>query len=133
MKDFRSLLEQQFAEKFYKHIEAYEDDKIPYTLDLNRKYYLPDFRVSINKYIETKGLFTESERDKMAAVVSQNTEITIVMVFQNKNTVIPELNLTYSEWCDQHNITNFGFQEELEIKMWLLKNKRRNTKWQQNQ
>ena len=56
-------------------------------------------------YLETKGRFTGSDRQKMKAVKTQNPESTVVIVFQDPNKTISKVSkTTYAQWCDKNDI-----------------------------
>ena len=58
----------------------YESTKVPYTIQHN---YHPDFVLSNNVYLETKGYWDPEDRRKVLAVKRDNPDIDLRMVFQS--------------------------------------------------
>lgn len=104
MNQYKSKFEQKFAQKLQQlNLPVkYEPDTITYTLT---NTYKPDWKISDNVYIETKGLWEPSDRRKILAVINQNPSITIIMCFQNPNIPINKgSKTTYAKFCDKHGI-----------------------------
>lgn len=78
----------------------YEPEEIPYRLDLK---YNPDWKIG-NVYIETKGKFDYDSRRKMLAVISQNPDKDIRLVFMRNNKLGKGSKTKYGDWCDKHGI-----------------------------
>lgn len=101
---FRSGLERQVADllnKFNVDFE-YESLKVPYTIPHN---YNPDFILANGICLETKGYWEAEDRRKILAVIQQNPELNLKMVFQDPNKKISKKSKTsYSAWCDKHGI-----------------------------
>tara|TARA_R110000822_G_scaffold96884_3_gene220295 strand:+ start:3268 stop:3687 length:420 start_codon:yes stop_codon:yes gene_type:complete len=71
---------------------------------INRSY-TPDFVFLDGKIIiEAKGLFTPSDRTKMAQVVMQHGEIDIRMLFMRDQWCTRNKRQRYSDWCNAHQI-----------------------------
>ena len=102
---YKSLLERDFALKWLKprKIKAdYEVDRFSY---VKTHFYIPDWKIKKDVYLETKGKFTSSDRSKTLAVVQAYPKIKIIMVFANAyNKLSKKSKTTYADWCDQHNI-----------------------------
>lgn len=70
--------------------------------------YTPDFVIGPSKYIETKGIFSPTDRKKMQLIKEQFPNVTIYLLFQRNNR-INEKGEKYSDWCDQNEyIYAFG-------------------------
>ena len=78
---FRSGLEEQVAESLdtLGVIYEYESTRIPYTLQCN---YNPDFILANGVHLEAKGYFTGKDRRKILAVLKDNPDLDLRMVFQ---------------------------------------------------
>jgi hypothetical protein len=100
LKPYKSKFEKEFHEKYPKL--KYEVDYLVYTVDHK---YNPDFKVKEGVYIETKGLFTATDRAKHLYVREQYPDIKIYLVFQNPNNRLSRVSrTTYGEWCTKHGI-----------------------------
>lgn len=78
----------------------YEPECLNYKLELK---YVPDWKIG-DTYIETKGKFDYDSRRKMAAVIAQNPDKDIRLVFMRNNKLGRGSKMTYGMWCDAHNI-----------------------------
>ena len=68
--------------------------------------YTPDFVITTASgkviVVETKGLWTVADRQKMVQVVQQNPDVDLRMVFQNPNNKIAKgSKTTYENWCNK--------------------------------
>jgi len=80
----------------------YESTKVPYTIQHN---YHPDFVLSNNVYLETKGYWDPEDRRKVLAVKRDNPDLDLRMVFQSPyNTISKKSKTTYAKWCEKHDI-----------------------------
>jgi hypothetical protein len=101
---YKSKLEQTTAHllKSNGYPVNYEPDKISYLLSNN---YIPDWKITDNVYVETKGRWVATDRRKIKEVILQNPNITIIMCFQDPNMKITKNSkTTYAKWCDKNNI-----------------------------
>ena len=109
---YRSGLEEKCAAQ----IEAagltvhFEEDKLKYTWPKRQSTYTPDFKLPTKEggyfYIESKGRFTVSDRQKHLLIKEQLPDIEILFVFSNENAKLYKGSKTsYAQWCDKH-----GFQ-----------------------
>ena len=102
---YRSGLENKVNEQL-KNIGivfTYETLKIEWE-DLAYRKYTPDFILSNGIIIETKGLFTASDRRKHLLIQKQHPELDIRFVFSNCNSKLNKRSkTTYASWCDKHN------------------------------
>ena len=109
---YRSGLEEKCAAQ----IEAagltvhFEEDKLKYTWPKRQSTYTPDFKLPTKEggyfYIESKGRFTVSDRQKHLLIKEQLPDIEIRFVFSNENAKLYKGSKTsYAQWCDKH-----GFQ-----------------------
>jgi hypothetical protein len=100
-------LKSKFEKRFYDEITrrgldfGYETESLKYHLDLS---YKPDWKVSDGVYIETKGKFDYVERRKMLAVLNDNPDKEVRMVFMRNQKLGKGSKMTYGEWCDKHGI-----------------------------
>jgi len=105
MKGYRSGLEEGLDDILKaKGVDGqYEQHKIKYTKPATNHVYTPDFRLPNGIYIETKGRFVLSDRQKHLLIKQQQPELDIRFVFQNsKNKIRKGSKTTYGDWCDKH-------------------------------
>ena len=103
---FRSKFEARFSEEFGL---AYEQDSFKYLIPATTHQYTPDWRVSDSVYIETKGVFTAADRQKLLYIKEQHPEIIVAIVFQ-KDLFLGKRLGTCLSWC-----VKFGFIAFLEV------------------
>lgn len=95
MPKFKSNLERDFHRTFKL---PYEPVALPYVVTHR---YTPDFQVSANAYIETKGMFVGADRSKHLQVKKQHPHIEVLFVFQEPNRRLSKASrTTYSQWCE---------------------------------
>ena len=81
----------------------YETVKIEWQ-DLAYRTYTPDFVLPNGIIIETKGLFTASDRRKHIFVQKQHPELDIRFIFTNCNSKLnKKSHTTYGKWCEKNN------------------------------
>jgi Phage endonuclease I len=106
-KGYRSKFELDFSKKLkeLKLKALYESEKIHYIQPEKRRTYNPDWTIGKNKYIEQKGRFTTSDRQKTLLVQLSNPNIKVYLIFQNSNITLSKVsNTTYGMWCDKNGI-----------------------------
>lgn len=92
---------------------AYEDERLPYTLD---KHYIPDFSVGpsgdpLRIIFEAKGRFTSFDRSKMLAVKAAHPDRDIRMVFMRDNFLYKGSKTRYTEWARNNGFKATVFPE----------------------
>jgi predicted nuclease of restriction endonuclease-like RecB superfamily len=103
-KTFRSKLEEQVAALLdqLKVPYEYETAKVAYTI---MHHYNPDFILPNGIYLESKGYWDAKDRRKILAVVKDNPDIDLRMVFQAPfNKISKKSRTTYAQWCERHGI-----------------------------
>lgn len=99
---YRSNFEATFAD-LLESIDTsytYEPDSFDYVVTHS---YTPDFRITSNIYVETKGLLDASDRSKMIRVKKQHPKLVIVLCFMNPNLKLNKTSkTTYRTWADKH-------------------------------
>lgn len=114
---FRSGLERNFNTLFGKLIQGYETERLEYTLTHT---YTPDWTIAPNVYMETKGIWDSADRTKIAAVLREHPEITIVMVFQKPfMTISKSSSTTYAAWCNKKKIPWFEAADRFGIEKFI--------------
>lgn len=101
-KGYRSGLEEQISDQLNeKGIDGqYEKNIISYTKPATKHKYTPDFRLPNDIFIETKGRFVLSDRQKHILIKQQCPELDIRFVFQNsKGKIRKGSKTTYADWC----------------------------------
>jgi len=124
LKLFRSGFERSVAEDLdkRKHVYEFEPFKIPYTVPVQNRTYLPDFVLQNGIIIECKGRFLSKDRSKMLLVREQNPDLDIRFVFQNPNVAIRKgSKTTVSMWCDKNN---FLWASKVIPRGWLKNDKK---------
>lgn len=103
---YRSGLEQRFQTACEANgwNLAYEASKIKYVIPASNHTYTPDFTVTSNVYIETKGLWTGSDRKKAVLIKEQHPEITILYVLQRNQGLSKKSKTTYLDWADKNGL-----------------------------
>ena len=101
---FRSKLEEQVAALLdqLKVPYEYESCQVAYTI---QHHYNPDFILPNGIYLESKGYWDAKDRRKILAVVKDNPDIDLRMVFQAPfNKISKKSKTTYAQWCERHGI-----------------------------
>lgn len=99
-----------FEEKFHDKVKEmgydlpYEKDKIKYTIPESLHTYTPDFTVTKNVFIETKGQWTTQDRKKALFIKEQHPEITILYVLYRNQKLSKKSTTTYLDWALKHDI-----------------------------
>jgi hypothetical protein len=84
---------------------TYESIKIEWE-DLAYRTYTPDFILSNNIIVETKGMFTTADRRKHLCIKKQHPELDIRFVFENSRRKLRKgAKSTYGEWCVKYGFT----------------------------
>ena len=119
---FRSKLEERVASLLEGLGVSYEYEhaQVPYII---QHHYVPDFVLPNHVHIETKGYWAPSDRRKILAVVRDNPDLDLRMVFQAPyNTISKKSKTTYAMWCEKNN---FKWCDKNIPKEWMVKNVRR--------
>ena len=82
----------------------YESVVLSYTIPATKHRYTPDFILENGIIIEAKGNFTAPQRKKMAAVIEQNPDLDIRMLFMRNNPITKTSKTKYSDWCEKREI-----------------------------
>ena len=90
---------------------AYEQDKIKYVIPASNHTYTPDFTVTKNVYIETKGLWVSSDRKKAALIKEQHPDITILYVLQRNQGITKKSKTTYLDWAAKNGLDACTFSD----------------------
>lgn len=94
----------------------YEKVKLAYRVEKNC-IYSPDFPLTPNLYIETKGRFQTADRMKMLLVKAQHPDIEFRFVFSNSRSRISKASkTTYGAWCDKNG---FKYADKLIPQEWI--------------
>ena len=101
---FRSKLEESVAALLDQvgALYEYETHKVAYTI---MHHYNPDFILPSGIMLEAKGYWDPEDRRKILAVVRDNPDIDLRMVFQAPfNKISKKSKTTYAQWCEKHDI-----------------------------
>tara|TARA_R100000995_G_scaffold35444_1_gene16168 strand:- start:850 stop:1191 length:342 start_codon:yes stop_codon:yes gene_type:complete len=87
-----------------KVVFTFEETKLKYTKPQKIHTYTPDFFLPAqNIYIETKGLFSTADRQKMKLIKEQYPKLDIRFIFSNaKAKINKKSKTTYGMWCDKY-------------------------------
>ena len=99
----------------------YEQTKIKYIIPESTHTYTPDFQVTSNVFIETKGLWTATERKKARLVKEQHPDKTILYVLQRNQKLTRSSNTTYLDWAIKHGIDACLFSNKEHWQEFILK------------
>lgn len=109
---FKSGLERRFAATCNDLGVGFEYESETFDYQVPPQKYTPDFKIGPQTFVETKGKFTDADRKKMLAVLSQNPDIKLVLVFSNPDTKVRKgAKLSYKEWCEKKGIACAGIDE----------------------
>lgn len=111
--EYRSGLEQRFqdATTDLGYNFAYEQDKIKYTVPESKHSYTPDFTVTNNVYIETKGLWTAADRKKACLIREQHPEVNILYVLYRDQRLSKKSKTTYLTWAAKNGLEACTFSD----------------------
>ena len=115
---YRSGLEDKIATylKDNKIKFLYEKVKIEWE-DLAYRTYTPDFILPNGIIIETKGIFTVSDRRKHLCIQKQHSNLDIRFVFTNSNRKLRKgAKYSYAEWCLKYD---FKYYDRIIPEDWL--------------
>lgn len=115
---FKSGLEEKIAAQLKKEgiNPNYEKLKLPFLEHRNRTY-TPDFPITNNLIIETKGRFVTADRMKMKIIKEQYPNLDIRFIFTNSKTRISKTSkTTYGMWCDKYG---FKYADKTIPQEWL--------------
>ena len=117
---FRSGLEEAIAEELAVNgvIFSYEGSKLKYIKPEKEHTYTPDFFLPVQQiFIETKGLFTTADRQKMKLVRAQYPNLDIRFIFSNsKSRISKKSKTTYGMWCERYG---FHYADKPIPKDWI--------------
>ena len=81
----------------------YEPDRINFIQPEKKRFYLPDFKLRENVYIEAKGKWTSEDRAKHLWIKEQHPNITVYLLFQNAGVKLNKRSKTsYGDWADKN-------------------------------
>jgi hypothetical protein len=103
---YKSGLENKFQEacKLRGWELPYEANKIKYVIPASNHTYTPDFTVTNNVYIETKGLWTGTDRKKAVFIKEQHPNITILYVLQRNQKISKKSATSYLDWAEKNGL-----------------------------
>jgi hypothetical protein len=81
-------------------VVQYEPDKLPFVQPAVERYYVPDFKLGKDNYVEVKGRLTLEDRKKMLWVKEQHPDKLFRIIFGNGNNKITKKSrTTYLDWA----------------------------------
>lgn len=106
----KAIYKSGFEEKFKAATEErgwdlkYEKDRIKYIIPEKVHTYTPDFTVTDNVYIETKGLWPATERKKALLIKEQFPSVSILYVLYRNQRLFKSSKTTYLEWAEKNGL-----------------------------
>lgn len=124
----RSGFEKKVAQCLESHkVEyGYETLVLGYTIPATKHRYTPDFVLPNGIIVEAKGAFTAPQRKKMAAVIEQNPDKDIRMLFMRNNPINKSSRTKYSDWCEKRGIPYHVSANGTVPDEWLAEKKKNN-------
>lgn len=124
--DYRSHFEREVGE-FLGTRAVHEPERIYFTQPSKQRFYLPDFKTEGGIFIECKGRWVASDRQKHVWLKEQHPDKRIILLFQDaKIRLSKRSKTTYGEWATKNNLEWYswkdGFPEDI-----ITKNETRNS------
>lgn len=118
--DYRSKFEQTVGE-YLGPTAIHEPERIPFIQPSKQRYYIPDFKVGETTYIESKGKWDASDRQKHVWLREQHPDKRIILVFQNAKVRLSKRSkTTYGEWATKNNLYWLDFKtQEGNYEQWM--------------
>jgi len=115
---YRSGLEERVSKELEESGVSYGYEAIRISYDIiEQRKYTPDFVLSNDVIVETKGRFNTADRKKHLLIQKQHPNLDIRFVFQNSNAKLYKgAKSTYGQWCDKHG---FMYADKSIPKEWL--------------
>jgi len=102
---------------------TYEKTKVRYIKPASEHQYTPDFVLDNGIIIETKGLFTNLDRQKHILVKRQHPHLDIRFVFSNsKQKLNKGSRTTYASWCEKNG---FMYADKLIPEHWIIERRKK--------
>lgn len=110
----KSGLEVKFQEqsKALGYDLPYEMDRIKYVIPASKHTYTPDFTVTENVYVETKGLWTGADRKKAVLIKEQHPHVHILYVFYRDQKLSKKSTTTYLAWAAKNGLEACTFADK---------------------
>lgn len=89
----------------------YEQDRVKFVIPAKGHTYTPDFTVTNNVYIETKGLWTSADRQKACLIKEQHPEINILYVLYRNQKLSKKSSTTYIDWATKNGLDVCTFSD----------------------
>ena len=99
----------------------YEQTKIKYTIPESKHSYTPDFEVTSNVFVETKGLWNTQDRKKACLIRDQHPNIKILYVLQRNQRLSKNSTTTYLDWAAKNNLDACLFSNKEHWQEFILK------------
>jgi hypothetical protein len=111
---YKSGLEQRFQDAAREHgwELPYEAAKIKYEIPASKHTYTPDFTVTSNVFIETKGLWTGADRKKACLIRDQHPDIHILYVLYRNQKLSKKSSTTYLDWAKKNGLEACTFADD---------------------
>jgi hypothetical protein len=94
----------------------YEADRIKYVIPAKTHTYTPDFTVTKNVYIETKGLWGATDRKKALFIKEQFPDVKILYVLYRDQRLFKSSSTTYLDWAQKVGLKACTF---VDSKTWM--------------
>lgn len=89
----------------------YEESRLRYTIPESKHLYTPDFTVLKNVFIETKGLWSGTDRKKAILIKEQHPEVSILYVLYRDQKLSKKSTTTYLQWASKNGLEACCFKD----------------------
>jgi hypothetical protein len=87
-------------------------------------HYTPDFLIAPNKFIETKGYLSPSNRMRLLCFKEQHPDVEILLLFGNwDNKISSRSKTTYKEWAEGHGFRCADIKDGIPVSWFKNKKK----------
>lgn len=119
---YKSGLEEKFA-------SLAEQKKLKFKYELTTftyvvpSHYTPDFQIAENRFVETKGYLSPSNRQRLICFKEQHPNIEICLLFGcASNKLNAKSKTTYREWAKKHGFRCGDIKDGIPANWWKGKN-----------
>ena len=118
---YKSGFESRFQEACVKEGWSlpYEQDRIRYTIPAKQHIYTPDFTVTKDVYIETKGIWSATDRKKALFIKEQFPHVKILYVLYRDQRLFKSSSTTYLEWAQKQGLKCCTFADDRTWKQFI--------------
>lgn len=124
--NYRSHFERDVGE-FLGERATHEPERIYFTQPSKQRFYLPDFKTEGGVFIECKGRWVASDRQKHVWLKEQHPDKRIVLLFQDARIKLSKRSkTTYGEWATKNGLEWYSWKDGIPEDI-IIKNDDRNS------